>query len=341
MLEKGQKAEFQRAMLDWFHACKRDLPWRRTEDPYAIWISEVMLQQTRVAAVIPFYERFLQRFPDFHALAAAPESDLLACWAGLGYYYRARNLQKAARAMCALGSFPSTYEDLQKLPGVGDYTSAAIASIAFRLPYPAIDGNVLRVLSRVFADPMDIASPAGRRHFKGLAGTTLMREQPGTFNQAMMELGATICLPKNPQCLICPISHFCKARQTGQQNAYPVKLGRGGIQVEKRTLFWIERNGKILAWQRSPETRLMPGFWELPERAQIPAVVPEVKVCEFRHSITFHRYRFEVCEARVPDQAGECQWLELQAIALLPVSTVLRKAHELVKRNHRAASAVG
>jgi A/G-specific adenine glycosylase len=341
MLEKGQRSEFQRALLDWFEACKRDLPWRRIKDPYAIWISEVMLQQTRVTAVIPFYERFLQRFPDFYALAAAPEPDLLACWAGLGYYYRARNLQKAARAMRERGSFPSTYEDLKALPGIGDYTSAAVASIAFDLPHAALDGNVLRVLSRIFADPIDIVSPAGRRHFSELAESVLARRQPGTFNQAMMELGATICLPKNPQCLVCPVSPFCKARQTGRQNAYPVKLGRGSIQEEERTLLWIEREDKILAWQRPAEARLMPGFWELPERAQLPTAASGTKIGEFRHAITFHRYRFMVCEAKAPEQRGECQWLDLRTIPLLPVSTVLRKAYDLVKRNARAATAVG
>jgi A/G-specific adenine glycosylase len=341
MLEKGQRSEFRRALLDWFETCKRDLPWRRTKDPYAIWISEVMLQQTRVSAVIPFYERFLQRFPDFHALAAAPEPDLLASWAGLGYYYRARNLQKAARAMRERGFFPSTYKDLKALPGVGDYTSAAVASIAFDLPHAALDGNVLRVLSRIFADPIDIVSLAGRQHFCGLAESILARQQPGTFNQAMMELGATICLPKNPQCLVCPVLHFCKARQTGQQSEYPVKPGRERIQEEERILFWIERDDKILAWQRPVEARLMPGFWELPERAQLPTAVAGTRIGEFRHGITFHRYRFEVCEATITDPGGECRWLELGAIAPLPVSTVFRKAHELVKRNARAATAVG
>lgn len=300
-----------------------------------------MLQQTRVAAVIPFYERFLKRFPDFRALARASESDLLLHWAGLGYYYRARNLQEAAQRMCEHGCFPSNYEGIRKMPGVGDYTSAAIASIGFNLPFAAVDGNVLRVLSRVFADPADIGSGSGRRHFAALADELLERREPGAFNQAMMELGATICLPRNPQCLLCPVVQLCKSRHRGQQNQFPVKLGRAKSVQEERVLFWIERKGQILLWQRPADSRLMPGFWELPELLQLPDVEPGEVLGEFRHSITSHNYRFSICEAEAPSDIAVCCWVGLDALGSLPVSTVFRKAQRAVKRAPARAAAAG
>jgi A/G-specific adenine glycosylase len=189
-------AAIRRRLLEWYQKHKRDLPWRRTRDPYGIWISEIMLQQTRAAAVIPYYERFLALFPDAPALASAPEQDLLAAWAGLGYYARARNLQKAARLIVELPRFPSDYAGLRQLPGVGDYTAAAVASIAFGKPHAVLDGNVLRVLSRMVAEQGDIKSPAVRRGLATLADKLLHRARPGEFNQALMELGATVCVPK-------------------------------------------------------------------------------------------------------------------------------------------------
>ncbi len=341
MLEDTQKAKFQTALLDWFHAYKRDLPWRRTNDPYAIWISEIMLQQTRVAAVIPYYERFLTRFPDFRALAQAPEADLLAHWAGLGYYYRARNLQRAAQRMCESGGFPASYEEIRALPGVGEYTSAAVASIALNLPFAAVDGNVLRVLSRVQADGADIGSVAGRKHFTGLAEELLVREQPGAFNQAMMELGATVCLPRNPQCLVCPVARLCHASQLGRQNEFPVKVSDTRRVEKERVLFWIERDGQVLLWQRPSDVSLMPGFWELPEHTQIPAAVPGKRLGAFRHSITFHDYRFQVYEAEVPADSSPCRWVPLDSIPKIPVSTIFRKAHRLAGREWRQGTAAG
>lgn len=285
-----------------------------------------MLQQTRIAAVIPYYERFLARFPDFKALAEAPEAELLAHWAGLGYYYRARNMQKAAQAMQQAGAFPATYEEIKQLPGVGDYTAAAVASISFGLPHAVLDGNVFRVLSRVFDDPTDIGSAAGRKLFSTLAAKLLNEEQPGTFNQAMMELGATVCLPKKPQCLICPVAELCQARQNGRQHELPVKIGAQKQVYEERLLFWIEREGELLCWQRPHNSRLMPGFWELPERDQLPDLPAGPKLGSFHHGITFHKYRFEVRGADPPDDSGPCQWIAIRNLASLPVSTILRKA---------------
>jgi A/G-specific adenine glycosylase len=319
-------------LLIWFQRHQRDLPWRRTRDPYRIWLSEIMLQQTRVAAVIPYFERFLERFPTVEALAAAPEADLLSHWAGLGYYYRARNLQKAAQAIVAAGAFPDNYETLLTLPGIGEYTAAAIASIAFDLPHAVLDGNVFRVLSRLFADRTNIASASGRKHFAVLADEVLDREHPAAFNQAMMELGATICLPKAPQCLLCPLAFCCRAREQNQTAELPVKIvDRKSLKVE-RTLYWIEREKQLLAWQRPADSRLMPGFWELPEQAQLPDTIAGPALGAFKHGITIYDYRFQVVSAEAPDTHGLCQWVKLEELAALPLSTVFRKAIRSVTR---------
>lgn len=292
-----------------------------------------MLQQTRVAAALPYYERFLARFPNLESLAAADETDLLAQWAGLGYYYRARNLQKAAQLMCDRG-FPATYEEIRALPGIGDYTAAAVASIAFDLPHAVLDGNVFRVLSRISNDATNIASTAGRTHFAQLAHSLLDCMQPGAFNQALMELGATICLPSNPQCLVCPVATLCRARAAGTQRQLPVKIVGKKNHDEHRDVFWIEQNSRVLAWQRPAESRLMPGFWELPERAQLEVASGE-KIGAFRHTITFHNYRLDVLVAPAPPIIGPCVWIPLAELSRLPVSTILKKAWRLVQK-HRA-----
>ncbi len=330
MLSNEKLRQFRDDLVGWYQVYRRDLPWRRTRDPYAIWISETMLQQTRVAAVVPYYERFLKHFPDAGALAAAPEALLLASWAGLGYYYRVRNLQKAARLITDSGTFPASYDTLRELPGVGDYTAAAVASIAFDLPHAVVDGNVLRVLSRLFADATNIASSSGKKNFATQAQALLDRDHPGAYNQAIMELGATVCLPQKPLCLVCPVSAACKARAEGQQDRFPVKIASKKSVEEERTLFWIERGRKILLWQRPPDSRLMPGFWELPERQQLPHATAGHTLGCFRHGITFHSYRFSVVEASVSDDIRPCQWIPVASLASLPVSTILRKARRVV-----------
>lgn len=332
------RERFRQLLVDWFEQSKRDLPWRRTRDPYAIWISEIMLQQTRVSAVIPYYEKFLRRFPTVADLAAAPEADLLAHWAGLGYYYRARNLQKAAKLMA--GVFPQTYASIAELPGVGDYTAAAVASIAFNLPHAVVDGNVYRVLSRVFEDRMNIASSGARKHFSALAETLLDRERPGDFNQALMELGATICLPKKPQCLLCPVRSLCRAAAEGTQDTLPVKVKPRKSVEETRRLFLLRSGGNLLLWQRPATARLMPGFWELPEADHLPGAVPLQKAGTFRHGITIHNYQFEVWEAAVDEIPETCRWVAESELAGLPLSTVARKALRVADRLvHRTAAA--
>ena len=329
-LSPRETKQFRSDLLRWFAAHQRPLPWRETSDPYRIWVSEIMLQQTRVAAVIPYYQRFLERFPDFRALAAASESELLAHWSGLGYYYRARNMQEAARLVSKHGMFPSTYEEIRRLPGVGDYTAAAVSSIAYNLPYAALDGNVLRVLSRVLDERTNIASTIGRRRFSTLAQEMLDGKHPGAFNQAMMELGATICLPKNPHCLLCPVAKLCRAASNGVANELPVKAVRAAIVAERRTVFWIEKSGNLLLWQRPSNARLMPGFWELPEAVHLPDAKLGAKLGAFRHGITFHSYSFEVWEATAPEAIGECQWVPLTQLTSIPASTILKKAQRHV-----------
>jgi A/G-specific adenine glycosylase len=319
-------------LLTWFAQFKRDLPWRLTNDPYRIWISEIMLQQTRVAAVIPYYERFLNRFPNVEALANAPEEDLLTHWAGLGYYSRARNLQKSAQRIVAAGGFPATYDGICELPGVGDYTAAAVASIAFNLPHAALDGNVFRVLSRLFNDWTNIRSPQARRHFAKLANAMMDPAQPGDFNQAMMELGATVCLPKVPQCLLCPVGGLCRAREAQTQASLPVRVAIQRKAAEHRTVFWIERDGRLLLWQRPADARLMPGFWELPERDQLPQAEAGENIGTFRHGITVHNYRFTIVRCAPPQETGTCRWVSFSDLNCLPSSTVLRKALKLVAR---------
>ena len=333
MLSEQEIQQLRRDLLDWFDQYRRDLPWRRTGDPYAIWVSEIMLQQTRVAAATPFYERFLNRFPDFRSLGEATQSELLALWAGLGYYHRALNLHKAAVQMRERGAFPDTYEEIRAMPGIGDYTAAAVASIAFQLPHAAVDGNVLRVISRIFNDQTDIGPVAARKHFTVLADRMLDRARPGDFNQAMMELGATICLPKKPRCLLCAISQVCESRKRGTQEQRPVKTTNAKNVQEERVVFWIAQAGRVLAWRRPAESRLMAGFWELPERAQLPAASVGQRLGAFRHGITFHNYRFEVREAAATRNIGPCEWVGMDALATMPISTVFTKAKRVVEKN--------
>jgi len=321
--------QFRMNLLAWFGQQQRDLPWRRTKDPYAIWVSEIMLQQTRVAAAIPYYQRFLASFPDYHSLADAPEEDVLRHWAGLGYYYRARNMQTAAMLMREMGGFPREHAEILKLPGVGAYTAAAVASIAFGLPYAVLDGNVARVLSRLFA------SHAGRKELAQLAEKLLDQKRPGDFNQAMMELGATVCLPNNPQCLLCPVAKMCQARVETAQHAFPAQKTKAKNLETVRDLFWIERNNEILIWQRPANARLMPGFWELPEREHLPDAEPIEEMGQFRHGITVHAYRIKVWSCGVPAELGNCRWVGIGQLAHLPISTIFKKALKIATKANR------
>jgi A/G-specific adenine glycosylase len=232
MLPARKLVPFRKQLLSWFRQFQRDLPWRRTRDPYRIWLSEIMLQQTRVAAAIPYYERFLARFPDVRALAEAPEEEVLRLWSGLGYYSRARNLQKTAQEIVAQhrGKFPRDLNDALALPGIGNYTAAAILSIAYDAKHAVLDGNVARVLARLDAIPGNLRETNRWRNLQESADHLLHPKSPGEWNQAMMELGATLCSPRAPQCLLCPVAQFCRARQLGLADRLPEKRKKRAVE---------------------------------------------------------------------------------------------------------------
>jgi len=262
----GKIAQIPEPLLDWYDANRRILPWREEPTPYRVWVSEIMLQQTRVEAVKPFFERFMNRLPNIEALAEAPEEDLLKLWEGLGYYNRVRNLQKAAIQIMEEyeGNMPSEYEELLKLKGIGSYTAGAISSIAFGKANPAVDGNVLRVLSRLRADKRPISDGKVKEAVEEELRACMPTDRPGDFNQAMMEIGACICLPNGaPRCEECPLSSFCKAHLLGEETAYPVKQAPRPRSVEEKTVLVIQDADKAVIRKR-PDKGLLAGMYEFP-----------------------------------------------------------------------------
>ena len=253
-------------LLAWYDQHKRVLPWRDTGDPYKVWVSEIMLQQTRVAAVIPYYRRWMEALPDLAALAAVEEERLMKLWEGLGYYSRARNLRRAARIITEDlgGVFPDTYEALLALPGVGDYTAGAVASIAFGRPVPAVDGNVLRIAARLWAMEEDVMDLAVRKKIRAMVCALLPADRPGAFNQALMDLGATVCLPGGaPLCGGCPLASLCAARAAGTAAALPVRRRKAPRRVEELTVYLLLSRGRV-ALRRRQEGGLLGGLWEFP-----------------------------------------------------------------------------
>ncbi len=253
-------------MLRWFEENARALPWRSDPTPYRVWVSEIMLQQTRVAAVLDYFKRFMEELPTVEALANCEEERLMKLWQGLGYYSRARNLQKAARVIQSEygGVFPASYQEIRGLPGIGDYTAGAVSSIAFGLRVPAVDGNVLRVITRILADPSDITRPDTRRRIRGLLAEIMPVDAPGEFNQALMELGALVCVPNGkPLCDRCPVAEGCLAREQEQTDRIPVKPAKKSRKIEERRVFLIV-NRRRIALRRRPEKGLLAGLWEFP-----------------------------------------------------------------------------
>lgn len=253
-------------LLDWYRENARELPWREDHSPYRVWVSEIMLQQTRVETVKPYFERFLRELPDVASLAAAPEDRLLKLWEGLGYYSRVRNLQKAARLVMENygGRIPEEAQELEKLPGIGAYTAGAVASIAFGKPEPAVDGNVLRVLARWTGDARDIMDPRVKRDFREALRAVYPEGQAGTFTQALMELGATVCVPNGaPSCELCPLALDCLAMRSGHPETLPVRKAPAARRTENRTVFLI-LNGGCAALIRRPDSGLLAGLWEFP-----------------------------------------------------------------------------
>jgi A/G-specific adenine glycosylase len=332
----------RRALLDFYRRHGRALPWRHTRDAYAIWISEIMLQQTQVETVVPHYARFLARFPDVTALASADEREVCEAWAGLGYYRRARHLHKAARAIAHElgGRLPSTESAWRALPGIGAYTAAAIASIAFDEPCAAVDGNLLRVLSRVYALPGRVDAPELVKKVRAHAQAIVQGARPGDVNQALMDIGATLCRPEQPSCQACPLRRFCMAARTDDPTRYPGKKGKTPKRSLTVAFAWIERDGQVLLEQRALDG-LWPGLWELPS-AQGPDAEAELaqrlgralgaRLAQVSHTLTHRAVTATVYRASVRKRLSRPQrfWSEpLRA----PLSALARKAILAVIRN--------
>jgi len=353
----GGTGAIRRALLAWYRRERRDLPWRRTRDPWAIWVSETMLQQTRVETVIPYYERFLARFPTVQALADADADELMSSWAGLGYYSRARNLKAAASQVVREhgGRVPDDVEALRALPGVGRYTAGALASIAFDRPAPIVDGNVARVLARLLALELDVQSPAGRRRLWEEAEALAHGPAPGELNQALMELGALVCTPRTPRCTRCPLRKHCRGLAAGRAEQLPVKAPKAEPKRVEAVAALLARGARVLAVRRPP-SGLLGGLWELPGGELTAGEPPAAGLAralrervglaplraktlgEVTHGFThrtlrLHVYRAEAAAGRVRRHDADAhRWLALDAFATLPLSAVAKKALSLATR---------
>ncbi|WP_437181987.1 A/G-specific adenine glycosylase [Salirhabdus salicampi] len=264
--EGFQTLQFQHDLISWFQSEKRDLPWRKDQDPYKVWVSEIMLQQTRVETVIPYFYHFMEKFPTLHHLADADEQEVLKAWEGLGYYSRARNLQSAVREVKSEygGTVPNNPKELGSLKGVGPYTKGAILSIAFDQPEPAVDGNVMRVISRILSNEDDIAKPKTRKIIEEKVSELISREDPSSFNQGLMELGALICKPKNPSCMLCPVQQHCIAYREGVETTLPIKTNAKKQRTVPYTVLLIKNaEGHVLV-QKREEKGLLANLWVFP-----------------------------------------------------------------------------
>ncbi len=347
-------------LLAWFDAGHRDMPWRRTRDPYRILVSEILLQRTRVTAGRAYYERFVRRFPDVESLASAPEEDVLRAWEGLGFYRRARNLHAAAKAIVQNhgGLVPRDFETLASLPGIGPYTAGAVGSIAFGLRVPAVDGNVTRVLARLFRVEEDATTGQGRKTVRTLAGSLIPDERPGEFNQALMELGATICTPTSPACQRCPLAEWCLARAAGVQEKLP-NMRRPRKPGTVRVAFaLIESRGKILIVRR-PSGGLLAGLWSLPG-GEVPTGAAEDRVLvrlireqtgvnagvaarwrKIGHTFSHRRWSGTIfrCTVRRAQSATDgARWASLRDLGSLPLVPFHRKALESLRAEERWAT---
>lgn len=308
--------KLRRVLLAWYEQNRRELPWRKNRDPYRVWVSEIMLQQTRVVAVLDHYTRFMLRFPTVQALAAARHSSVLTVWSGLGYYHRARRMHQAAKVIVGerKGKFPRTAEEWRNLPGIGRYTAAAIASIAFGEAAAVVDGNVDRVLERMFG------RAEGRETAWLRAEALLDRERPGDFNQAMMELGATLCTPRSPQCVLCPLNTWCQSQGAETRPPQPPRR-------QKQLWYALARkDGAVLLVQRAADASLMPGMWELPTvpQGQHNGCTP---VAKLRHSITDTDYQISVIAVSLEQLRGLEQscWFTRKQWERLPLTGLARK----------------
>jgi A/G-specific adenine glycosylase len=355
-LEPGTCAEFAERLLAWFAVNARDLPWRHNRTPYRVWVSEVMLQQTQVDTVVPYYRRFLGRFPNIETLAAASLEEVLKVWEGMGYYARARNLHQAARQLIGSngGRLPQRFEDLQDLPGVGVYTAGAIASMAFGQGVAAVDGNARRVLSRVFGIREDVTRAATKRRLEKLATALLPLEKPGRFNEALIELGATLCTPRGPLCERCPLSELCQAYTEGEQEALPVRPPRRKVpHYDVAAAVTVRDDGAVLVAQRNIDD-MLGGLWEFPggkceegealleclTREMYEELGVEVEVGDritvIEHAYTHFRITLHAFWCRLRGDQPRCldcaafRWVAPGDLDQLPMSAVDRRIAEIL-----------
>jgi len=335
----GIQKRFSSALLRWFDQKGRKLPWRgpKPRDPYAVWVAEIMLQQTTVQAVIPYFERFLTRYPTVQSLAKAPLEDVLKIWAGLGYYSRARNLHKCAEVITGEygGRFPENEAGLLGLPGIGPYTAAAISAIAFDAPATVVDGNVERVISRIFAvtEPLPQSKPG----LKKLAAKLTPKERPGDYAEALMDLGATVCTPKSPDCPACPVNTFCQAREQGLENDFPARSPKPERPTRFGTVFWLEHGDKVLT-RRRPEKGLLGGMPEFPTSdwvAKMPTLTKTQpvqakwqEIGEVTHTFTHFHLVLKVFKGK--GKGGQGTWVRTPDIFDIGLPTVMKKVAKKV-----------
>lgn len=350
-------------LLQWYRHNRRDLPWRGETDPYRIWVSEVMLQQTQVTTVIPYYHKFLKKFPTVADLAAAPLDEVLKAWEGLGYYARARNLHRAAAEIIEQhdGQLPMTYADLRKLPGFGEYTAGAVASIAFAEAVPAVDGNVRRVLARLFALNDDVRQGSAARHLKALAAELAAPDAPADWTQAVMELGALLCLPQSPKCLLCPLNDVCQGRLQGIEQELPIKPPKKKRPHYDVAAAVIRRGQQILIAQR-PVDSMLGGMWEFPGgKQEAGETLPECARREIKEElgidiavgrqltaidhgythfkITLHAFECEWLAGEPQAlEVADWRWVTLDTIADFPFPRTDQKIIELLRQQAEAAS---
>ena len=349
-LSGQNQAAIRRALLAWFGRNARSLPWRTSRDPYAVWVSEVMLQQTQVATVIPYFQRFLEEFPTAADLARARVERVLELWSGLGYYRRARLLHQAAKELVRsfAGSLPQDYQRIRLLPGIGDYTARAILSIAFNLPFTLLDGNVARVVSRLAAIQGNLHRPDFRRAVEAQLERLLSHRSPGAFNQAVMELGQTLCLPRAPQCAACPVQSWCQAYKTGRTQLYPQPRPRR--ESESLSLAAaILRLGPRVAMMRGLGEGLLEGLWNFPSAFGrthgealenlrnalagfgIPSLVLEAPVAELHHGITYRSIRVHAYPAEISDLPRK-RGLRWFSVSRLPQAAISQLARKIAQR---------
>nr|WP_046174810.1 A/G-specific adenine glycosylase [Domibacillus indicus] len=300
-LQKINVQKFQKDLVSWYKAEKRDLPWRRERDPYKIWVSEIMLQQTRVETVIPYFNRFIEQFPTIDALASADEESVLKAWEGLGYYSRVRNLQSAVQEVAESygGTVPADKNDFLSLKGVGPYTGGAVLSIAYGLPEPAVDGNVMRVMSRILTIWDDIAKPSARKVFEEAVRQLMYKEDPSSFNQALMELGAMICTPTSPACLLCPVQNHCQAFEEGVQRELPVKTRKKSDKKVRMGAVVLEAADGTVLIEKRPASGLLASLWQFPNMELPAGVNPRAALESYikeRYGLTARVYSEKVTE---------------------------------------------